>query len=151
MLEISGKRKWMICLSAWILYLILIVPATLAIGSGSTMTMIIPVALTGAFLGSRVGISAAGAGVGYNTVILLLLIDISAILTNPFIVGSALIIFIGFLAGKMRDMSDRLVKEVRRRKKAEDSLTKSKKRIQKSRSRPLMPFLHHYLVKAGDP
>lgn len=130
MLE-NEKYRWIIPLLAWSLYLILLIPATRAIGSAATMTLIIPVSLTGATLGSRYGTITAVAGVGFNIIILLLLTDFSMISTLPFILGSFLTILVGFLAGKTRDMSDSLVEEVRRREKAEASLNKSKKRLQK--------------------
>lgn len=129
MLE-NKKYRWTITICLWISYLVLLIPVTWMIGGGSTMFLIIPTAITGAFFGSKTGVISGIIGVGYNGWILFLITDITMIVSHPFVIGSSLIILVGFLSGKLRDMNEKLVDEVKKRKKAQYSLDRSKKRVQ---------------------
>ncbi len=149
--EISGKKKRMKTLSVWIAYFILLSPAVWTFGPVIMIMSIVPVVTTAALFGLRYGVMAAVVAVGYNIMTTVFLTPDLSIASSwyPNIISSGVIIFIGFTIGYLRDTSDKLAKEVKSRKKAEEELKESEQRLDSLISNT-PAVIHSYKFLDGD-
>lgn len=92
---------------------------------------ILPVTLASAWTGSKKGTLTASSLVIYNVAIIYFTGHYYVFFDSTFIGSSALTILLAWMVGKIKDVNTELNKELDRRKRIENELSKSKKRVKK--------------------
>lgn len=92
---------------------------------------ILPVTLASAWTGSKKGTLTASSLVIYNVAIIYFTGHYHVLFDSTFIGSSALTILLAWMVGKIKDVNTELNKELDRRKRIENELSKSKKRVKK--------------------
>ena len=122
----SGKAA--LTLGTWVLYSVAFMFLYRLVGTTTTAAVMLPVIVTGWFYGTWPGLLAGLGGFLLDVLLLTLAGEAGWAVMIRSMPGSGLLVLVGIVVGRLRDLGERATRELTERKEAEEALRESEKR-----------------------